>query len=388
MKRTTFILLPLILLAFTFKSGIENTISPIEQSGIITSTAPQSYYDVTDWKVNGRQILKNGTPFFAKGVGYQPTPIGQNPKDPPNGDYFTSNYANIYKTDLDRMYAMGVNSLKIYSWYPDKDHNDFLNYAYSKGIYVIVGYYMPPGTIIGNFQEKLALFKQLAENTKTHPAIMGYQLGNENVGGDINNPTYWNNLNLIAQALKSIAPNKIVTTGLVDDGENSVRAGDKYMTSLDAWGINIFRGKTLGRFYDDYKSASNKPALITELGFPNTIRTNGVPAMMPDNGKATAEYVEDVIEEIHDNSSDDEPDDVVAGVYYFMYSDEWWKQSCPACYTSNGPCACGDNTHDFTLNNSSGAFPGGWWDEEWFGLYTADGSPRASVNVLKNLWKK
>jgi exo-beta-1,3-glucanase (GH17 family) len=393
MKRIIFILLPILFFAFTFKSGIENTnnsnFQPKISSGqfqILPAFNP-AYYDVTNWTISGRQILKDGKPFFAKGVGYQPTPVGENPARSPNGDYFTSNYAGIYKPDLDKMYAMGVNSLRIYSWYPDKDHTDFLNYAYSKGIYVIIGYYMPPGTIVGNFNEKLGLFKQLAENTKTHPGIMGYQLGNENVGGDINNPTYWNNLNAIASALKSIAPNKIVTTGLVDDGENTVRAGDKYMTSLDVWGINIFRGKTLGPFYPDYLKASKKPVLITELGFPCTIRTNGVPAMMPDNSQAVADYVETVMEEINENSSDDEPDDPVAGVYYFMFSDEWWKQVCPACY-SNGPCACADNTHDFTKENHTANFPGGWWDEEWFGLYTADGSPRKAVDVLKEMWKK
>jgi len=377
MKRTIFILLPVIFLAFAFNSGN----IPSEKQSITPA-----YYDVTDWKVNGRQILLNGKPFFAKGVGYQPTPVGENPARSPNGDYFTSNYAGIYKPDIDLMDAMGVNAIKIYSWFPDKDHSDFLNYAYSKGIYVIIGYYMPPGTVIGNFAEKLELFRQLAEMTKTHPGIMGYQLGNENVGNDINNPTFWNNLNQIAAKLKSIAPNKLVTTGLVDDGEKSVRAGNNYMTSLDVWGINIFRGKTLGNFYSDYKNASNKPVFITEIGFPNTIRNNGIPAMMPDNSQATADYVEDVMEEINDNSSDDEPDDPVGGVFYFMWTDEWWKQNCPACYSS-GPCACSDNTHDYTKDNRSGAFPGGWWDEEWFGLYTADRQARKTVDVLKKMWR-
>ncbi len=108
--------------------------------------------------------------------------------------------------------------------------------------------------------------------------------------------------------------------------------------------------------------------------------------MMPDNGQAVADYVEDGMEEINDNSSDDEPDDPVAGVYYFMWCDEWWKQACPACYSS-GPCACSDNTHDFTKENYTDNFPGKWWDEEWFGLYTADGSPRKAVDVLRKMWK-
>jgi exo-beta-1,3-glucanase (GH17 family) len=378
MKRSIFVLLPVLLLALAFRTGNETS----EKQTVIT---PQ-FFETTNWTVDGRQIKLNGKPFFAKGVGYQPTPVGENPARSPNGDYFTSNYSNIYKGDIDKMADMGVNCIKIYSWFPDKDHSDFLDYAYKKGIYVLVGYYSPNADLKNNFNTIKSQFETLARNTATHPGMMGYQLGNENVGGDAQNPDFWGLYNQIAAALKSIAPSKIVTTGLVDDGMISVRYGNTYMTSLDAWGINVFRGKSLGDFYKTYTDASRKPVLITEIGFPNTVRTNGVPAAMPNNGEATADYVDDVMDEINDNSSDDEPNDPVAGVYYFMWSDEWWKQNCPACW-SNGPCACSDNTHDYTKDNSSGAFPGGWWDEEWFGLYTADRQARKTVDVLKSKWK-
>jgi len=398
MKKTKSIYLPIVMLlaavilteanAATItetKSSLENVKSLSTESNILNSAV----YDVTNWSTSGRQILLNGKPFFAKGMGYQPVPVGEHPNNSPNGDYFTSNYAHIYEPDVDRMKAMGVNAIKIYSWYPDKDHTPFLNYCYARGIYVLVGYFMPPGTIVGEFQQKLALFKTLAQMTNTHPAIMGYMLGNENIGGDLNNPTFWNNYNAIAAALKQIAPNKLTTTGLVDDGMKSVQVGNNYMTSLDVWGINVFRGKTMGDFYSTYMSASKKPVWITEIGFPNSVRVNGTPGMMPDNGKDVAEYVEDVLEEIFDNSSDDEPDDPIGGIFYFMFSDEWWKQECPACWSPNNqPCACAASTHDFTLKNYTDNFPGKYWDEEWFGAYTADRQPRAVVDVLKTMFGK
>ncbi len=36
--------------------------------------------EATNVAVKGRQILVNGNPFFIKGVGYSPIPIGVNPE--------------------------------------------------------------------------------------------------------------------------------------------------------------------------------------------------------------------------------------------------------------------------------------------------------------------
>ena len=334
MKKIILILLPVLLFAFAIPDNAEHALKSgsqikISKDNLSDETIVQSFYDVTNFTVSGRQVLLNGDPFFAKGVGYQPVPVGEHPNDAPNGDYFTSNYAYIYKPDIDKMRAMGVNAIKIYSWYPDKDHSDFLNYAYNGGrdpIYVAVGYFMPPGTIIGNFAEKLALFKTLANMTHQHPGILGYMLGNENVGNDINNQKFWTNLNQISGALKSIAPNKLTFTGIVDDGMKTVRAGNNYMTSLDVWGINVFRGKTLGDFYSTYENASTKPVFITELGFPASTRPGGNPQVMPDNAAEVGDYAEDVLVEVEKNSSQEDASDPVAGVFWFMWCDEWWKQ--------------------------------------------------------------
>src|SRR5262245_2547465 len=109
MKRTIFILLPVLLLAFAFKS------SEIKQLGFDQPLAEQSanaklytlpsftappYFDQTNGTVKGRQILKDGTPFFAKGIGYQPVPIGAQPNDYPNGDYFMAESRGIYEPDI------------------------------------------------------------------------------------------------------------------------------------------------------------------------------------------------------------------------------------------------------------------------------------------------
>jgi hypothetical protein len=247
---------------------------------------------------------------------------------------------------------------------------------------------MPAGTVIANFQEKLTAFETIARNTKDHPAIIGYMLGNENVGNDINNPEFWTKLNQISDSIKRIAPNKLTFTAFIDDAMNSVIAGRDYMTSLDVWGINTFRGRTLGNFYSAYAAASNKPVFITELGFPASVRTGGIPQPMPDNGARVGEYAGDVLREINLHRSDYNPSEVVGGVFWFMFSDEWWKQECPNCWSPEGqPCMCTKSTHDYSKTSSYPNFPGGWWDEEWFGLYTIDRVPRAAADTIRILWK-
>jgi hypothetical protein len=56
---------------------------------------------------------------------------------------------------------------------------------------------------------------------------------------------------------------------------------------------------------------------------------------------------------------------VCQGGFTFVWSDEWWKAGTPL-------------VHD-AINNAAGAFAGGWWDEEWFGVNGI--SPNGNVNT-------
>src|SRR5215831_17188766 len=47
---------------------------------------------------NGFQIQLNGQPFVIKGMNYSPVPIGTAPGNVPYGDYFVSDYANVWQT--------------------------------------------------------------------------------------------------------------------------------------------------------------------------------------------------------------------------------------------------------------------------------------------------
>ena len=387
MIKSAFFLFTVLFFAFTISDGPVQGQESGQQTGIGSSNLkPDEITAVSSFTTSGRQVHLNGAPFYAKGVGYQPVPKGETPANFPNGDYFTSNYAHIYKPDVDKMRAMGVNLIKIYSWYPDHDHNDFLNYCYNNGvnpIYVAVGYFLEAGRVISNKNEYINQFRILAQHTYQHPAILGYMIGNEtNNEGDIHNPQYWSALNEMAGAVKGVTRNKLTFIALVDDGVRTVIQGDRQFPNLDVWGINVFRGKSLGNLYSSYADASTKPLFISEIGFSATVRENGQAEPMPNNAQGVADYCRLLMTEIGNNNSANDPSKVVAGTIWFMFCDEWWKQNCPQCWHG---ITCSPADHNYS-NQENGAFPGKWDDQEWFGLYTIERSPRAAVDVLRSFW--
>jgi hypothetical protein len=64
---------------------------------------------------NGFQLTLNGQPFVVKGMNYSPVPIGTAPGFIPYGDYFIPYYANVWKPDVDKMRAAGINVIKLYA---------------------------------------------------------------------------------------------------------------------------------------------------------------------------------------------------------------------------------------------------------------------------------
>lgn len=333
--------------------------------------------------IRNRQVLLNGQPFQFQGIDYAPTPIGQNPNNWPNGDYFTSDYGDIYSRDLPLMREIGINTIKVYAWNISADHSDFLTKAYNGGtnpIYVLLTSYIEAGNVVGNVNTYTQNYQTLAQNNKDYPAVIGYTVGNElNSEANRSNPAFWSALNKIAGAVKAIDPDHFTTTGLVDDGMLSVQSGDAYMTHLDAWGIDVYRGKSFGNLFTTYEAASSKPLLITELGFPADTHQNGSCVELPDNAQAVADYLSDLWNEFLSNNAFSDPTKAASGIFLFEWTDEWWKG--------------GNNNQQLCNGASTPAFPGGYWDEAWFGINgIAQGSPnilssRAAFNLFKGLWR-
>jgi len=199
--------------------------------------------------VSGRELRVHNERFFVKGMCYEPKPLGlcrrsemsclfrdngHNSSDD-YGFCYGSNYSNLWlsnkkggncwdtdlitaenerrwKTDVDIMHRMGVNTIRLYTANPMtctasrnargrpfskdtrglRDHIPFMNYVASKGMYVIYPLYLPDsGTIVrgkelaslqresGLPEENFKLVQLQLDELDNHPALLMWSVGNE-----------------------------------------------------------------------------------------------------------------------------------------------------------------------------------------------------------------
>ncbi|MFA5104579.1 MAG: glycoside hydrolase family 2 TIM barrel-domain containing protein [Candidatus Margulisiibacteriota bacterium] len=284
--------------------------------------------------IAGRQIYVDGKPFTVKSVCYAPTPLGDSGDQPPLGDYFTPNYSALQDRDQFQLRDMNCNTIRLYSWDPNADHEAFLDKCYNVGekpIYVIAGLWVG-----GNVSDPavrqyyLDQFKTMVTRHKEHPAILMWSFGNEvNYTGQ--NDQWYSLLNEACQAAHDIDPAHPVTTanGEVYDAIYYNNA----VPNLDVWGINVYRGRSFGDFFDQYRSASAKPMILTEFGL-DSVNNDFVPPQeyeqSPPFAPLQAEYDANMWDEIVANK------DICSGGCKFEYSDEWWKAAGDQWTHDNG----------------------------------------------------
>ncbi len=196
----------------------------------------------------------------------------------------------------------------------------------------------------------------VAQKYGNHPALMGFVVGNENNNAVTReNCKYWQWVDDVSKAIKQVAPNKLTSTTVVDDSMMTPTAAQKCnpMPNLDVWGINSYRGNTQNGFdnlFDTYSAISTKPLLITEFGCPGTTHAADHEIVnMPQNSKGQADYFTAHWNDIVAHASK------CSGGYVFQWIDEWWKGGY---WEEMNP----------SLSAPNPGFPGGWGDEEGFGL--------------------
>ncbi len=368
----------------------------------------------TTWSLNGYNILLNGQTFFAQGMGYYPLPIGNTANTTPYGDYFYNFqgqdmvWKNIVERDVPKMRSTGVNVVRLYAMWTCAAadytldplctnkaftiyHNKFLDMLYNNGqdpIYLLVGVYTENNWSDPTYQSQIEnIYKQVATELKDHPAVMGFMIGNELNADFKNDPNFWAWVNKVGKMIKEIAPDKLTTVALIDDGFQSLDAinqiGPKengtVMPYIDAWGINNYRGDSSSSgpnsgftagFWSGYQSRSSKPLLMTEWGVPASMHVpdeaypSGIPQELPNNAEDQATFIKNHYKDMVQNSTIN--GGISSGGTLFMWADQWDKQECDACSPS---------THDGTASGPTGNFPGNWWDEEWFGLHSVTKDP-------------
>ena len=135
-------------------------------------------------EIRNNMLFVSGNPFWIQGICYSPVPIGESVSFAPKGDYFTPDFAYIWKRDLPLIKAMGATTLRIYGWAAQADHTMFLDAVEAAGLKVLVTYYLGDATqnpVWTQDQRNQIIIDFVAQvnRYRDHPAILMWSFGNE-----------------------------------------------------------------------------------------------------------------------------------------------------------------------------------------------------------------
>ncbi|MGR4066058.1 MAG: hypothetical protein ACLQPV_11515 [Vulcanimicrobiaceae bacterium] len=381
-----------------------------------------------------RPLAATRLKFFVHGMDYSPTQVGQ----PVNNNPLGSGNSAIWSRDIPLMRNLGVNVIHIYNVDPNVSGpiDNALAALWNNGtkpIYVVFSIHFGATCLnsSGCANDLAGQYYRLDKQYAKNPAVMGVTISNEinpcSLSVDPNcavpsNATYWGNFNIIAkQAKQGFADggdrNKLVLTSNVDDNNYTLSQGAQFGAAVDAWGINVYRGRGIsysnqgaGALFAQIRATTSKPVVLTEYGgtagwhpkgsagkkyvYPQSDGTGvckpvgGAPyavtdiAQMPATGNISMAGLNDLITFSNTQLYQGwRADGVVSGGFYFEWTDEWWKQ------TPSDP-----KSRSVHLGNANvvDSYPACARDEAWYGLNAiAAGTvltPRTSLTALKNVW--
>ena len=305
-------------LQFPYSSAVgvsSSTGSAHTRGGASSSTGALSS-GIQTITIGSQGIHIDGQLFKVKGIAYSPVPIGESVNFPPFGDYFTADYVYIWSRDLPALQAMGVNTLRLYSWNATADHRPFLDACQQFNLKILVTHYVPPvdSTLNpANTPAKrdaiIASFANDVQSIGDHPAILAWSFGNELNGawngykgvfdqaGNCNwvsqscdylqvDPTHpcftattcmytglftWLNQAMV-EAKKHTT--RLLTSTFADVDylvsgnlrQDRIPRFDSLLPAMDMYAIQLYRGHTFGAFFSDFVQATQKPLLVGEYG--------------------------------------------------------------------------------------------------------------------------
>ena len=425
--------------AALFLSGCGGGVSSQLVTANVGSVAPPPAVD-TAFVVNGRSIYETvGTQaqlstsstarkpaallpnkLYIRGMDYGSAAIGQGSNESP----LAANSTAIWQRDLPLIRAMGANAIRVYNSQPpgfDAGTGtmvDFLNAAWNGGsqpVYVVFTIFFTGDKMLnsGAVQALSQQYYALAKFYAAYPAVLGITISNE-IGGDTNlaNPAWWSGVNTLATSTKQGFRDggdagKLVMMAEADGNIGAVLAGEQNKVALDAWGVNVYRGRTLTNLVSQLQAATTKPVLLTEWGVPATYHpSSNAVYTINSGGTASCTYPNPLSSDPNDvaeptsyaNYTDYvangeklayasyKSDGVISGGFYFEWQDEWWKANANA---SQHTAQLDGNRLAVKNGNYAGCFN----DEAWFGLNSlSPGSPlngltpRPTLSILQQTW--
>ncbi len=206
--------------------------------------APFIYSQVKIEKTsNGFTFLRNGEPYYVKGVGGQ--------------------------VNLDKMVAIGANSFRTWGI---ENAQELLDEAQKKGLTVMLGFWLQHerhGFDYDNaikVKYQLEHFKKVVDQFKNHPALLLWGIGNE-LDLDYHNPNCWFAVQDIAKYIHEVDPNHPTSTVTAGLDESEVKYIKARCPDIDIYGVNTY-SDIVNLPTDIKKFGWDGPYMITEWG-PN-----------------------------------------------------------------------------------------------------------------------
>ncbi|MCX5715103.1 MAG: hypothetical protein NT033_09990, partial [Candidatus Omnitrophica bacterium] len=206
--------------------------------------------------------------YSIKGVCYQSIPVGS------DWDYFNTasdpEKRAVYERDFALLADAGFNTIRTWT----EVNQTLLDLAYRYKIKVCLGFFVDYKSDLSNpavRNEIKTRFTSYVTSFKNHPAVLFWMLGNEQNLTNGNNSSWYtlaNELGGIAHSLEGAYrhPVAIVEGDLGNIGNSGRHANDSALSNIDLWASNVYRGKSFGSLFSDYKARSNKPLMISEYG--------------------------------------------------------------------------------------------------------------------------
>ena len=344
----------------------------------------RNYENHTVVSIDNGQLKVNGVPFIARGVASDFTPVGKY-----GPAYLWSEDPVSYTADITLMKELGVNVVRLYS---PPTNSAALDAFYEAGIYVIVGFpvftkwnannrfvdFSNP-TVQQNNRDR---FKEMVEDWGKHPAVLMWVMGNEvNINTDRTKMSDWytlveNAATDVKQLEQGMDNKHLITVANADVSIiQDVTTFDTLLQHLDLWSVHLYRGKSFGRVFDDYKALNiTKPFMVTEFGCDAYDKR-----INDENQTLQADYLEAQWQEIEQHLKRSDNTEPLVGAFVFSWRDDWWK-------TGNA-----HNQHDTACDWDNPAYADRCMNEEWWGILGITTNPderikREAFTRLKNLW--
>jgi hypothetical protein len=190
----------------------------------------------------GYQLMRNGKPYYVKGVGGQ--------------------------KNLDKAIAIGANSLRTWGI---ENAQQILDEAQEKGMTVMLGLWMQHerhGFDYNNkkkVKKQLDHFKSVVRQFKDHPALLMWGIGNE-LNLFYKNPACWDAVEELAQYIHQVDPNHPATTVTAGINKEVITEIKKRTPSIDLLCVNTYGD--IVNIANVKKFGWNGAYMITEWG-PN-----------------------------------------------------------------------------------------------------------------------